>query len=85
MAHGLLGAAGLVVLILSQRGPRRGAAEGASQFGIIAIGLIVAALLIGLTMWLLRLRGKTPLSLAVGMHATFAVAGLVMLLAYISS
>ncbi len=48
LLHGLLGAAGLVMLLLALRGPPRGEAMGVGPFGRIAAVLLAMALLAGL-------------------------------------
>ena len=84
-AHGLLGTIGLATLLLGLRGPTRGAATGASGFGAIAAGMIGCALVLGAGVFLARLRRRPPASLLLGLHATLAVGGLVMLAAYLSA
>jgi hypothetical protein len=85
MAHGLLGAVGFVLLLLGLRGPPRGVAMGAGQFGVIAAGLVACGLLLGGLVFLGRLRRRPPAALVIGLHATLAVGGLVMLAAYLSA
>ena len=75
--HGLLGAVGLAVLLLALRGPPRGLAMGVGSFGGIAAALLVSALLAGLVIRRRRMRG-----LLIGIHATFAICGIVILAAY---
>ncbi len=80
--HGLLGAAGLVMLVLAQRGPPRGAAMGVGSFGRIAAGLLAMALVAGLTIVVARLRYPRVPGLMIGIHATLAITGVVVLAAY---
>jgi hypothetical protein len=82
--HGALGVAGLVLLLLALRGPPRGVEMGAGHFGIIAAWLLALALLFGLLMLGRALRRGTIPGAAVGIHATLAIAGFVMLVAYAS-
>ena len=83
--HGGLGAAGFGLLVAGLRGPARGVAQGAGSFGLVAAAFVGAALLLGLVVLAARLRRKAPSMLAVGVHATLAVGGVVMLAAYLSA
>ena len=85
VVHGTLGVAGFVLLVAGLRGPARGVAEGAGSFGIVAAALVGSAVLLGLGVLIARLRHRAPSMLVVGVHATLAVGGLVMLAAYIAS
>jgi hypothetical protein len=81
--HGLLGASGLVTLLVVLRGPPRGEAMGIGSFGLVAAALLALALLTGLAMQVARLfHWRTP-HLAIGIHATIAVSGVVILAAYV--
>lgn len=82
--HGALGVAGLLLLLLALRGPPRGVAIGAGKFGVIGAWLLAGALLFGLLMLRDRLRRRALPGLAVGIHATLAIAGFVMLVVYAS-
>ena len=82
--HGLVGAAGWVLLLRGLRGPLRGVAQGASSFGFVAAVFVAAALALGLLMLAGALRRWRPGVLVIGMHATLAVIGVVMLAAYLS-
>lgn len=84
-AHGLIGLAGFVLLLLGLRGPPRGVQTGASGFGAVAAVLIGLGLALGLAVVASRLRRRPVSPLALGIHATLAVAGLVMLAAYVSA
>ena len=81
LAHGGLGAAGFTALLLALGGPPRGAAMGAQNFGAIAAILVGSALALGLLIFAIR---RQPSPLLLGLHATAAVAGVVMLAAYLS-
>jgi|ERR1700722_139142 hypothetical protein len=82
LLHGLLGATGLALLLLALRGPLRGEAMGVGSFGRIAAVLLAMALLAGLATRAVRLRyGRIP-GLIIGIHATIAVSGIVILAAY---
>jgi hypothetical protein len=82
-AHGTLGLIGFIVLLLALRGPPRGTASGSASFGLIAAILIAAALLTAAAVPILRARGREVPTMILGIHATLAVAGLVMLAAYL--
>ena len=83
--HGLLGAVGLLLLLLGLvGGPRRGVEQGAGSFGLVAAWLVAAALGLGLVVAWARLRRRPPSMLVVGVHATLGVAGLVLLATYVS-
>lgn len=84
IGHGLLGAAGFAVLLLGLRGPPRGVAEGAGSFGVIAAVMLGLALLAALGIIAAQFRRRAPGVLVVAVHATFAIAGFVVLAAYVS-
>ncbi len=81
--HGLVAIVGLGCLVLALRGPPRGLAQGAGSFGTIAAALIALAALAGLMQLATRLRKKRPPGLLIGVHATLAIVGFVILLAYV--
>ncbi len=83
--HGAAGLLGFGLLVAGLGGPVRGAAQGAGSFGLVAAGSVGAALLLGLTVFAARMRRKAPSTLVIGVHATLAVGGLVMLAAYLSA
>ena len=83
--HGGLGVAGFVLLLAGLRGPARGVEQGAGSFGVVAAGFVGAAVLLGAFVFAARIRNRTPAMLAMGVHATLAVGGLVMLLSYLST
>jgi len=80
--HAALGAAGLGALLLALRGPPRGEAMGVGAFGRIAAWLLALALVMGLVLLSKRLRHRRPTSGPIGIHATLAISGVVMLAAY---
>jgi hypothetical protein len=82
--HGALGIAALVLLLLALRGPPRAVAAGAGSFGMIAAWLLGVALVFGLLMLNRSLRRGAIPGAAVAIHATLAIAGFVILLAYAS-
>ena len=81
--HGLLGIAGFAALLLALRGPPRGVTMGVSGFGRFAAVLVAAALLVGLTILRQRLRRRWISTLTLGVHATLAIAGVVVLAGYV--
>jgi hypothetical protein len=80
--HGLLGLAGFGVLVLALRGPPRGQALGVAEFGRIAAVLLGVALLAGAVVLATLLRYRRVPGLVIGLHATIAVSGVVILAAY---
>ncbi|HEY2618493.1 MAG TPA: hypothetical protein VGI78_14230 [Acetobacteraceae bacterium] len=80
--HGVCGVIGLIALLFALRGPPRGEAMGVASFGRIAALLLTIALVAGLAILVLRLRRHPMTSLIIGIHATIAIAGIVMLAAY---
>lgn len=83
-AHGAFGVAGFAVLLATLGGNPRGQAMGVGQFAAIAAGLFAAALLVALMLVAARLRHRRPPALAIGLHATLAIAGLTLLGTYLS-
>ena len=81
-AHGAIGIAGLGVLIYLLPGSRRGEATGSQSFGVIAAALIAAAAAVGLGMLAVHLRAHRLPGGLVGIHATLAVSGFVILVVY---
>lgn len=81
--HGLIGASGLALLVLALRGPTRGAAYGVNGFGTTAAVLLGCAVPLGLLVLRSRLRRRDPM-FVIGVHATVAIFGLVLLAAYVS-
>lgn len=77
IGHGVVGAAGLVVLLLALRGPVRGVAAGVGSFGTLSAVLIGGALLTGAALLLLKRKGAV-----MAIHAGIAICGYVLLLAW---
>jgi hypothetical protein len=80
--HGCLGAGGFVALLIALRGPPRGVAMGVGSFGALAAVLLGVALLAGLIMLAVRARVRQVPGLIIGIHATIAISGIVILAAY---
>jgi len=81
--HGLLAIAGLGCLAIALRGPTRGLAQGTASFGIIAAALIALAALFGVGLVAMRIFKGRPAGMLIGIHATLAVSGFVILAVYV--
>ena len=81
--HGAIALGGLGCLALALRGPVRGLDQGTASFGTMAAALLALAALVGLALLAARLRGRRLSGMLIGIHATFAVGGFVILLAYV--
>jgi hypothetical protein len=79
ITHGIVGAAGLAVLLLALRGPARGVGAGVGSFGIVSAVLFAGAVLTGIVMLLLRRKG-----VVMAIHAGVAITGYTLLLAWSS-
>jgi hypothetical protein len=83
--HGLVAIAGLGCLALALRGPPRGLDQGTGSFGIIAAVLIAVAALLGAGFLTARFAKRRIAGILIGVHATFAVSGFVILAAYVQA
>jgi hypothetical protein len=81
--HGILGIGGLSCLVLSLRGPPRGVDQGVASFGAISAVLIALAALAGVGILFMHVVKKRRAGSLIGLHATLAVAGFVVLAAYL--
>jgi len=81
--HGILAIGGFGCLMLGLRGPPRGLDIGAGSFGLIAAWLIGLAALVGGGMLTTHLLKRRITGMLIGIHATFAVSGLVILATHI--
>ena len=81
--HGFLAVGGLNCLALALRGPPRGLDRGVASFGIIATSLIALAALIGVALLATRIFKTQISAMMIGIHATLAVGGFVILTAYV--
>lgn len=81
--HALLAIGGFVCLLLALRGPPRGLATGTAFFGVIAAALIATAALIGGGIIAVHLLGRRLSEMLIGVHATIAVGGFIILAAYL--
>ena len=80
--HGLVGIAAFTALLLALGGPPRGEALGIGQFGRISAALLAMALVAAIPIVVVRLRRRSIPGLVIGVHATIAVSGIVVLAAY---
>jgi hypothetical protein len=84
-AHGTVGATGLAVLVAAAAtGAPHGAAAGAGGFDWTASALLGLALLAGLAIPLTAWRARGLTGLALALHASIAIIGYVILIAYVS-
>jgi hypothetical protein len=81
--HGLLGIGGLGCLVFALCGPARRLDQATGSFGIIAVALIALASLLGISFMVTRQRKGRPAGILIGIHATLAVSGFVILAAYV--
>lgn len=81
--HGLFGIGGLSCLMLSLRGPPRGLDQGVAAFGAISAGLIALTALAGVGILFMHVVRKRRTGSLIGLHATLAVTGFVILTAYL--
>ncbi len=81
--HGLLGIGGLCCLVLALRGPPRGVDMGVASFGAIAAALLALAALAGLAVLLTHRLKRRRAGTLIGLHASLAVSGFVVLAAYL--
>jgi hypothetical protein len=82
LAHAGLALGGYALLLAALRGPARGAQSGTSSFGAIAAALLTIAVLLGLALLRQRLKRRRLPGALVGIHASVAIAGFVVLMAY---
>ena len=81
--HGLLAISGLCCLALALRGPPRGLDQGTGSFGIIATAMVTLAALVGAGLLAAHIRKRRIAGIFIGIHATLAVGGFVILTAYV--
>lgn len=77
IAHGVVGAIGLAILLLALRGPARGVNAGVGSFGTMSAVLFAGGLLTGIVVLLLRRK-----TVMMAIHAGIAITGYVLLLAW---
>ncbi|HET7847736.1 MAG TPA: hypothetical protein VFL51_01615 [Pseudolabrys sp.] len=81
--HGLLAIGGLVGLVLMLGGSPRGLDQGTASFGNIAAVFLALAAVVGITLFAAGLRKRKLPAVLIGIHATLAVSGFVILAAYV--
>lgn len=81
--HGLLGIGGLCCLILALRNPPLRPDQGTALFGAISAALIAMAASLGGGIFAMRLAKNRRAGMLIGVHATLAVGGFVILAAYV--
>jgi len=81
--HGLLAVVGLGCLVLALHGPSRGLDQGTASFGIISAALLALAASVGAKLLAARVFKKRIGGGTIGIHATLAVSGFVILIAYV--
>ena len=81
--HGAAAIVGYGALVLALQGPPRGVAFGAQSFGLAAAILLLIAATLGLVTLMLHLRRAHFPGFWAGAHAMVAVAGYVILAAYL--
>jgi hypothetical protein len=86
LLHALVAVGGFALLLLGLGGPARGAAMGVAGFGRMAAVFLILTLLTGLLPLSARLRRRRMQlpALVLGLHATLAIFGVVILAAYYS-
>jgi hypothetical protein len=84
LVHASAGLGGLGVLLVGLGGPPRGVALGGGAFGLVAAAMLGAAALAGALILVLRLRGARLSVLLIGLHATVALFGVMVLATYLS-
>ena len=81
--HGFFAVAGLECLVLALVRSPRGLDQGNASFGIGAAALIVLAALVGLSFLATKVLQGRYAGIMIGIHATLAVSGFVVLSAYV--
>jgi hypothetical protein len=81
--HGIAAVGGLGCLALALRGPPRGVELGTASFGVIAAVSFALAALLGAKLLAARVLDRPIGGAAIGIHATLAVSGFVILAAYV--
>ena len=81
--HGFFAVGGFYCLALTLRGPPRGLDQGTASFGIIATAMITLAALVGAGLLAARVLKRRIAGIMIGIHATLAVSGFVILAAYV--
>ncbi|HVA14681.1 MAG TPA: hypothetical protein VNF99_15650 [Stellaceae bacterium] len=80
--HGIAALVGYGMLVAALMGPARGAATGTQSFGRVAALLLLLAALIGIASLALHLWRRRMVGIAIGIHASVAIFGYVILAVY---
>jgi hypothetical protein len=83
LVHGGLGGIGLISLIVALRDGAVHPAAGVAGFGQVAAWLFGGALLFGLAILAMARAGRGRASILIAVHATLAIAGIVVLMAVV--
>jgi hypothetical protein len=81
--HGVGALISYGVLIVALMGPSRGAATGTQSFGIVAALLLLLAAVIGIVSLGLHLFRRRMPGIAIGIHASVAIFGYVIVAVYL--
>lgn len=81
--HGIAALLGYLLLLWALQGPTRGIATGTQSFGLVAAVLLLVAALLGIASVALHLRRRHLPGLWLGLHASVAIAGYVILAVYV--
>jgi hypothetical protein len=81
--HGIAALLSYGVLLVALMAPPRGAATGTQSFGLGAAILLLVAALIGLLSLVLHYRRERMPGVAIGIHASVAIFGYVILAVYL--
>jgi hypothetical protein len=81
--HGLLGVGGLFCLLFALDNPLLRPDRGTAGFGAISVVLLALAALFGAGIFIVRLANKDRVGALIGIHATIAIGGFVILAAYV--
>jgi hypothetical protein len=81
--HGIAALISYGVLLVALMGPARGAATGTASFGLVAALLLLFAALIGIVSLGLHLFRRRMPGIAIGIHASVAIFGYVILAVYL--
>jgi hypothetical protein len=81
--HGLAALLSYGVLLVALMGPTRGAATGTQSFGLAAALLLLLAAVVGIVSLGLHLFRRRMPGIAIGIHASVAIFGYVILAVYL--
>jgi hypothetical protein len=81
--HGIAALLSYGVLLVALMGPPRGAATGTQSFGLVAALLLLLAAVIGIVSLGLHLFRRRMPGIAIGIHASVAIFGYVILAVYL--